>query len=143
MIQCCRRVAAEGPGTIRNNNLSRMVMESKYADVMQDRARLRLAALNEARRTHTSQKGVTMYQRFAQCLATRDVKRVRQIIAAELKRGSSVTRVTDLMNQAAEGVYSRKNWEAEENDFCVFLLLVGGGRIAESLSFSVPLTLND
>eukprot|EP00918_Siedleckia_nematoides_P003429 GHVU01007760.1.p1 GENE.GHVU01007760.1~~GHVU01007760.1.p1 ORF type:complete len:394 (-),score=34.98 GHVU01007760.1:116-1297(-) len=139
MVKSCGNLAADGPRRVPNAYLTRMALEDKVKDAAAERQRLRLRSLNDARRTATLIKGVSTYQRFAQCLATRDVKRARQIIAAELKRGASIAHITELLEQAAEGVYSRKKWEKEEEDFCVFLLLIGGGRIAESLHHHVGL----
>eukprot|EP00918_Siedleckia_nematoides_P017450 GHVU01037500.1.p1 GENE.GHVU01037500.1~~GHVU01037500.1.p1 ORF type:complete len:285 (-),score=28.27 GHVU01037500.1:38-892(-) len=82
MVTCCQRVAAEGPGRVVNQYLSRMALEAKFVELSADRDRLRLHSLNEARKTWNLEKGISTYQRFARCIATRDVKRTRQIVSA-------------------------------------------------------------
>eukprot|EP00918_Siedleckia_nematoides_P045734 GHVU01100228.1.p1 GENE.GHVU01100228.1~~GHVU01100228.1.p1 ORF type:complete len:846 (+),score=72.09 GHVU01100228.1:656-3193(+) len=139
MVKCCQRVAREGPGRVPNQFLSRMAVEAKLVEVTAERDQLRLRGLNNARKTLTLEKGLSTYQRFARCVATRDVKRTRQIVDAELRRGRSIKAVTEVLEAAAEGVYSRKKWEQEEKEFCCFVALVGGARLMGALKDHVGL----
>jgi hypothetical protein len=91
---------------------------------------LKLSTLNIRRTLSLRNRHIDMWKRFAVAVGREDIPRIRSLMAAELRRGSSVFSIVEKVEQAARRAYTPRGYTEAEFQLGFLLYKIGGRAVA-------------
>ncbi|KAF8874718.1 hypothetical protein CPB84DRAFT_1829332 [Gymnopilus junonius] len=98
-----------------------------------ENVRLKLYALNDARKIRVRNRHLSAWKRLSMAIGREDIPRIRSLMAAQHRAGSSVFTMLEKIDKAACRAYSPRGYEAADFERA-FLIYKLGGRAAADIA---------
>ena len=101
---------------------------------------LRLRKLNDSRKLATKAVSIDLLKQWVMAVGSGRVERVDHLVHVNLAQNGSISKLLELYERAAKGVYKTQNYTEEDDLRAILLWRVGGARVAgiAQRAFNLP-----